>query len=810
MSIANCLTKLVAAQRITQKQADDALALHEGLQQRLYPAMGPASADAASALEAARVMMEAAKERKYAAAKQAIAYAQALDRMEKHPSGKTAGLHSLLVRDNLEGGEAMGSAIHIDGHSENVTKRLLGMMDGALKPYASRLAGLRQDTESVWNIARELFGDDTGDQAAKAAAAGWKKTTEYAVERAKRAGKVLSVLEDWRLPQYWDNKRVGQFSQSEFVNDLMSEFEAGNIKVMDKQGQGEAPRAAVGGIIANAYKDITLGKASNGASGGFSNQLRVFRFQNADSYIRMMRKYGIGDGGLHGTLIGHLSGMGREIATLEILGPNYESTFGKLLELARQDDAVRNRSLLAKAKRSLSMNSPAAVQRTWDSVTGKLGAVQSDLIAGIGGGMRNIQTAARLGSATIAALPGDSFTASLAANYNGIPATAVLARLVKDLTVNREGAEEVARMVNLTAESIIDHALGSKRFADEVVGQGLTGRVADTTMRLTGINVWTEGLKRAWAMEFNGFIARQADYAFDDLDPAFQGFLRRYGFSADQWEAIRVTPPLEADGARFFDVNGVADQQLADRLMSAIIDERKFAVIEPDARIRGAMSAGLQRGTFMGELVRSATQFKSFPMTFMMTHMMRSAIQDGMWNKVFAGTKLVGLMTIAGAVTAQMQSLIAGRDPQDMGSQKFWMQAAIRGGGFGMLGDLVYSSTTRGGDGLAAYAMGPGPGAIISATGDLMQAAAGNKEVSGKMLAQHLKAWTPGSSMWFAKIATDRILFDQIQTMIDPDYRNTFARYERRMKKDFGQGFWWRPGEALPTRGPDVGNAVGQ
>ncbi|EHK77687.1 hypothetical protein SM0020_12205 [Sinorhizobium meliloti CCNWSX0020] len=800
MSIANCLTKLVAAKQITQKQADDALALHEGLQGRLYPNMGPTSAEAASALEAARVMAQAAQERKLMAAKQAIAYASALDRMEKHPAGKTVGLQSMLVRDNLEGGEAMGTAIHIDGHSENVTKRLLGMMNGAMKPYSSRLAGLRQDTESIWNVVRELFGEDTGDDAAKAAATGWKQATEYATARVKRAGKPLSVLEDWRLPQNWDSSRVKQFSQQQFVHDLMTEFEAGNLKVMDKQGQGEAPRAAVGGIIANAYKDITLGKANSG-TGGFSNQLRVFRFQNPDAYIRLMQKYGIGDGGLYNTMMGHLGGMGREIATVEILGPNYEDNFRRLLDAAREDDAVRNKSVGAKLKRSLTMNSPAAVQRTYDAVTGKLGVAQSELIAGIGGGLRNLQTAARLGSATIAALPGDSFTASLAANHNGIPATAVLGRLVRDLANDQE-AEAIARQVNLTAASVMDHALGTRRFADEVVGQGLTGRVADTTMRLTGINAWTEGLKRAWAMEFNGFIARQADHTFNDLDPAFQGFLKRYGFTPEQWDKLRATPQIEADGARFFDVNGVEDQELADRLMSAILDERRFAVIEPDARIRGAMTAGLQRGTFMGEMARSATQFKSFPMTFMMTHMMRAAIQDGAWNKISAGAKLVTLATIAGAVTSQMQSLVAGRDPQDMSTPEFWTQAFIRGGGGGMLGDLVYSSSTRGGDGLKEYILGPAPGTILSATGDLSKALIGDGKMTGKMLAQHIKAWTPGSSLWFSKIATDRLLFDQIQTMLDPNYRQSFARYEQRMKKDFGQGFWWRPGDVAPDRGP--------
>ncbi|MBB3544491.1 MULTISPECIES: hypothetical protein [unclassified Rhizobium] len=48
----------------------------------------------------------------------------------------------------------------------------------------------------------------------------------------------------------------------------------------------------------------------------------------------------------------------------------------------------------------------------------------------------------------------------------------------------------------------------------------------------------------------------------------------------------------------------------------------------------------------------------------------------------------------------QAQSLIAGRDPNPMGSPQFWTEAFIRGGGGGMLGDFVNSSVTRGGEGI--------------------------------------------------------------------------------------------------------------
>ena len=669
MSIKNCLDRLVAAKRISQKAADDALALHVGVQRRLYPAMGPASADAAAALEVARTMAQVAQERKLSAAKIAIRQSELLNRMEKHSRGKTAGLMGAMVRDNWEDGN-VGETINVESHAEAVTKRLLKTVGGALDPYKSTMAGMRQDTETVWNMVDELFGIDTGDESAKAAARGFSDATTYAVDRVKREGKPLSVLEDWRLPQFWESSRVRNFSEREFVDDLWREYEAGNLKVMDSAGPGEAPVAAVPGIIANAYEDIKFGRGQ-GTSGGFSNQLRVFRFQNAGAYKRLMKKYGVGDGGLYNVLMGHIGAMAKEIAFVEVFGPRHAETFAKLLKVAEADDARRATGIVSKAVRSITGNSPAAAKRTYDYLTGALSIPESELVAGIFGGMRNIQTASRLGSAVVAALPGDSVTATLAANYNGIPAASVLARTVADLATGGAENEAIARQLGLTAASLLESALGTKRFADEIVGDGVTGRLAETVVRLQGLQVWTETLKRSFSMEFMGFAARQSEHVFEALDPAFRSFLQRHGFTPADWDKLRATPQLEADGARFFDASSVEDRRLGDRFMSAVIDERHFAVIEPDARIRQATSFGLARGNLLGEIARSASQFKSFPMTLMMTHMMRSLTQGSMANRAYRTTQMLLLMTVGGAALTQAQSLIAGRDPQPMDSWRF-------------------------------------------------------------------------------------------------------------------------------------------
>lgn len=807
MSIENCLSRLVQAKRISQKQADDAIALHQGIQGRLYPNMGPASAEAASALEAARVMVQAAQERKLMAAKMAIRQTEIRQRMEMHSKGKVAGLYTALTRDIWDDSR-LPDRINVESHGEAITKELMKRAYRLVEAYGSKLAGLVQDTTSVWNVVDELYGVDTGDEVAKAAASGWKDAVSYAVDRVKREGRPLSVLEDWRLPQSWDTTRVRQFSQAEFVGDLMREFETGGMRVIDSAGYGEAPVAAVPGIIANAYRDITLGMGQ-GNGGGFASQLRVFRFDNPETYKRLMKKYGAGDGGLHKMLVGHLSSMAREIAFTEVLGPNYDSTFKKLMTEAREYDIARRLSetKLQKVKNMVvrPINSPASLERAYKYMTGQLSVVESDLMAGLFGALRNIQTGARLGSAVVSAIPGDSVTTTLAANANGVPAAAVLARTAKDLVGDKE-SEAIARQLNLTAHAVMDSALGAKRFEDDIIGPNITGRIAETVIRAQGLQAWTEGLKRSFSMEFMGLAARQAEHRFDGLDPAFRGFLERYGFTAEQWDTLRTTPQLEHDGARFFDVSAVEDRRLGDRLMSAILDERQFAVIEPNARIKAITTGGLPRGTLWGELARSTMMFKSFSMSIMATHMLRAATQGTIGQRATRLGAFFLLSTIGGAVTAQMQTILAGKDPQPMDTPQFWGQAVIRGGGLGIYGDLVYSGRTRGGEGVSELLGGPVLGGIFSALGY----AAGGEKLTGKGLAQYVKGWMPGSTLWYARAAVDRLLFDQIQMLVDPNYRQSFARFERRIKKDFGQSFWWAPGDALPERAPDFGNIAGK
>ncbi|TAN58263.1 MAG: hypothetical protein EPN20_16540, partial [Magnetospirillum sp.] len=66
-----------------------------------------------------------------------------------------------------------------------------------------------------------------------------------------------------------------------------------------------------------------------------------------------------------------------------------------------------------------------------------------------------------------------------------------------------------------------------------------------------------------------------------------------------------------------------------------------------------------------------------------------------------------------------------------------------------------------------------------------------------------------GSRNKVTRAALQHLVYQRLQLMADPTAPRSFARMEARAAKDYGQQFWWRPGEALPGRAPDLTATLG-
>jgi hypothetical protein len=70
----------------------------------------------------------------------------------------------------------------------------------------------------------------------------------------------------------------------------------------------------------------------------------------------------------------------------------------------------------------------------------------------------------------------------------------------------------------------------------------------------------------------------------------------------------------------------------------------------------------------------------------------------------------------------------------------------------------------------------------------------------GARLAEFAKRYTPGTNIWYARLALEREVWDQLQYQLDRNAQRKFQRRIRRQQQDFGNRYWAPPGEPLLTR----------
>jgi hypothetical protein len=259
-----------------------------------------------------------------------------------------------------------------------------------------------------------------------------------------------------------------------------------------------------------------------------------------------------------------------------------------------------------------------------------------------------------------------------------------------------------------------------------------------------------------------------------------------------------------------------AREQAATRLLAAVLEETDVAVIEPGAKERAFMGAGLQRGSLKGELTRSVFLFKSFPLAMLMRHWSRGMnMPTGTGRAAYLAT-LIATTTIAGMASLQINELLSGRDPRNVnpfekGGVRNWLAAMLKGGSLGIYGDFLFSDSTQYGGGPVATALGPvfglGEDVFKLTQGNLVKALQGKDTNFGAELVKFVKSNTPAASLWYAKAALDHLIFHRLQEYFSPGY---LSKMRRRAYQEFGQRYWWEPGTAVPDRPPDLQAAVGE
>jgi hypothetical protein len=740
-------------------------------------------------------------------------------------SNATAQLRE-SARLTARAGELGGAQAHHDALFERLrsvddyiagvrNEGMSGLVD-ALEAVEPGFLGLLENVEAVRAFAQAVRGEGRPEPHMARAAKAYRDTLEALRVRANAAGADIGQLDYAYLPQPHDVGRIARAGATKWANDVLPLLDRDRYVAADGARMGDAELVdflehAWETLATEGRNNLVPGAARGGSRAShFDDAHRSIHFKSADAHLAYMADYG--RGGILEAIHGHVGTMAKTIGMLEELGANPAATYRLLHDLAeRGDNAAGLRSF------------GAGLDQVWDTLNGTTAQPVSATLAQFFQGVRNFQTAAKLGGVMLSAIT-DAPLQVIVAKSNGVPLGRAMGSLFAGMGAERQA---IARGIGLGLDEVAGEMT---RWHGDNLAQGWTKKVANTVMRATLVEAWSHALRRGFSLTLSETLARQVQTPWARLGEGDLARLKAGGVTARDWELWAHAKPFDLHGANLLTKDGLRALTDADlqrigatraeinrataRLLGYLDQESHTAVLTPDLLTRAAIQQGTKAGTIGGELLRSLMLFKSFSVAIVMKHMRRLRNIPTSQGKVAYSVAMMTTLPLFGALSLQLKDIASGKDPRDMTTGKFWAAAAMQGGGLGVFGDIAYTGmggNARGGQANWTSLLGPvfgtGADALQLTLGNLGKLAAGKKTTFAADAVRFARSNVPGANLWYLRAAIDHLALHDLQESVSPGYLRKMREASR---KNWDQDYWWRPGDTLPERAPDPAAAIGE
>ena len=813
-----CIANGMTEGLITPEQGRAASDMFEDIRDALTDRMGPEAASSSAARQTFDQLAADAAHKKRTKLMQIQRYRSLernMDEFESDRPGKA--LQALVARDKRANFQ------NIEGVYQSTRKQAFAQMAEILGRYRKGVIGQTRYSAELPTLVREVFGEDTGNVPAREMAESWRIVSDGLRKRANAAGMRIPKRADWGMPQSHDMLSVRKVTEAEwkdFIRDRLDPAKMIDEKTglpMNDETLELALSEVYTTIVEGGLNKVSTPKFSAGGTSLANRRTdhRFLVFKDPDAWLEYQQKFGEPDP--FATMIRHVESMSRDIAMLEVFGPNPNAMITALKTRAKK--IAVNTDLENTLSGDL-----AFFDAIYDIFSGRANVADNQLIADIGAGTRNILNASLLGGAFLSALS-DLGTQRMAAMMVGMPQTQLIGKIMREFQpLNIEERGKLAVRLGLGADNWIQTAYAQARMFDEVTGPEITRRISDTVMRISGLSPWTQAGRAAFGIEFTGYLTENIGKRFDELNSGLQDVMRQHGIGADRWDIIRATPLYKDDSGltilRLLDVENRTDlapglaRELSTQAMSMVEMLTDMAVPVSTTRAKATLRGNVKPGSLIGEIAGSFTQFKNFPVTIFHEHIHRYMLMDGAASKTKYMMNFVIGTTVMGALALQLKDMAKGRDPRPMDNPAFWTAAMLQGGGLGIFGDFMFSQVNRMGSGLKGTIAGPSIGMLDDlrnlTLGNAVELSQGKDTNFGSESVKFLSKYTPFSSIWYLRAGLERNFFDMLQDWVDPDAAKKFRRKVKLYEREYGQGMWWAPNENLPSRAPNFANALGQ
>lgn len=706
---------------------------------------------------------------------------------------------------------------------ENTRGQLMAIFDATLDKVGKGAFGTQKGKAHLPNIIKEIMGDSTGDATAREFATAWLKVQDLTVDLFNQAGGSMRRLERY-VPQGMNAVKMLRNEQT-WLDMHLKGVDWNNTRWPD--GTMIPPEARMD-VLREVYKTLTSDgankvdpKAFRGRGRAMGNALENHRFlhyKDAQSWLDIHGKFA--DGNIFDAFIAHIDDMSHRIAMVETFGPNPEMTKMNVAAIVRKQAAAIGPKELADAEAVLKNK----FDPMFDVITR---ANPMDPNSGLGNGVigvSNILTAAQLGSASLLAIPGDFIQTAAVRALNNMGLFDGVGYYIKTMASDPAFMKQISTQSGFIMDDVVMSTYSTTRFTGLATqGPAVTRRISEAVMRASLMSGHTRAARWAVQAEFMGLMNRMRGTAFADLP--FRQVMERYGIDAEAWDALRTnigtwSPRRDVQFMRPIDIlqTDVGNKQaLYNKFQGMIFEESRKMV--PEATIEGAVALKdtTRPDTLVGALLHSFAMYKNFPVSFAMIYGRLGMTSRSVKGRLAFYAGLGASMTLVGALGTQMREISRGRDPLPMDNAAFIGKAFLSGGALSIYGDFLFSGVNAYGSGPQDVVAGP----LISflgdttnlALGDVFQWAdtvgsLGDKEFKSSTAAkavEYAKRYTPGASLWWARLALERQVFDRLQEIADPNAYRKRRSQVNKQERDMGNSYWWAPGNRTPERAPQIG-----
>jgi len=523
------------------------------------------------------------------------------------------------------------------------------------------------------------------------------------------------------------------------------------------------------------------------------NHHRLFRFKDAESYIEYHKQFG--DLNIFEATKSYADDVGKDIGLMKSFGPKPQALQNAIVRMVSNKDPAAGPEI------------QKMLERHMKYVSGTLGGSKDATLDKWLGTMTSLNVAGKLGLTAIDAATVEKLGISkIASSMRGLPLLNTFKEDLKLLVKGSKNREEAFKQLAETAlhlEAYIDEGHNVLRTYTQEGGHKFARQAASVVTKATGLNVTTNTTRaasiRAMSMEFG-------QKTWDQVSPGFRDYFTKLGIDEQVFNTIKEFGTSDID----LGVKGVSVSQLFDAgrheeavLLSKAaqrINEAAAPTISP--RFLAAMQDKSEGS--LGWKLASANfrTFMGYPMSFFDNHYRVLKNMPGLGKQAGAVGAYVTLGTMLGTMSQMIRDTLAGKEPQpDMDTVQRGFGRAIQ---LPLIGDFLSSpdSGSFGGD-LEKRLLGVNLGGAAGLAGSAYKAlTADTPSQRGSAIygaTNVLKGFMPGQNTPLLGLLMQRLMFDQMRYLYDPNAEKKFRSTVRRAEKK-GKTYWWEPGKTAPEK----------